>query len=343
MARDILQKECHLPVARTRFTVGRTHWPLSIVCFEDSSRWGYFDAQFYQIGLNARLAGTVSDATLRDILRHELAHYLCRIYYGDSQRTPHDEAFQETCRRFGWSADVARAGGPLPSLEKITDLRSQAVIEKVKKLLALADSANPHEAELATLKANQLILKYHIERSELATDTELCVVTLIQQAKKSSLMVAIYEILTHFLVKPMLFFGKSQVRLEAVGTRAQTELARYISDFLEAELPRLWLAKSRSQGLKGLRAKNSFFLGVAQGFSEKLSRGRDDWSPSDSRALVRVERELEVLTERFLGGLSKSYSGQVLDPRALESGKSEGRNLSIRPAVKSSSAALLLK
>lgn len=234
------------------------------------------------------------------------------------------------------------ASGDLPSLEKVGDLKADAVIEKVKKLLALASSSNTHEAELATLKANQLILRHHLDRAQLGQAQELCVVTLMSAPKKNTLMIAVYEILTHFLVKPILFYGRGEVRLEAAGTRAQVELAQYICHFLQVELEKLWREAARLQGLKGLRAKNSFFVGIARGFSEKLHGSRTDLTASDSKALIKVEAELAQNVAHFMGGLSSSHSGQVLDSNAHESGREQGHKLNIRPAVKGSSPTLYL-
>ncbi len=331
MAREILSEECGISVGRTRFTIHRTTWPLSIICFEDNSRWGYFDAKFFQIGLNARLAGQVSDAVLRDLLRHELAHYLVRVFHGEAT-SPHGAEYKTICQRYGWNEEVQAASGDLPSIQKVGDLKADAVIEKVKKLLALASSSNPHESELATLKANQLILRHHLDRSRLKDERELCVVTVMSAPKKNALMTAIYEILTHFLVKPILFYGRAEVRLEAAGTREQIELAQYVAGFLQVELERLW----KLQDLKGLRAKNSFYTGVARGYSEKLTSTRNELSPEESRALVTIEKDLATDLKFFMGGLSQSYSGQVLDSSAHERGKAQGRNLNIRPAVNSS-------
>lgn len=337
LAREILSEECGLAVGRTRFTVNRTTWPLSIICFEDNTRWGYFDAKFFQIGLNARLAGQVSDAVLRDLLRHELAHYLVRVFHGEAT-TPHGAEYKAICQRFAWNEEVQAASGDLPSIQKVGDLKADAVIEKVKKLLALASSSNPHESELATLKANQLILRHHLDRSRLKDERELCVVTVMRAPKKNALMTAIYEILTHFLVKPILFYGRQEVRLEAAGTREQIDLAQYVAGFLQTELERLW----KQQNLKGLRAKNSFYSGVARGYSEKLTSTRNDLTPEESRALVTIENDLAADLKIFLGGLSQSYSGQVLDSGAHEQGKAQGRSLSIRPAMKGNSGALSL-
>lgn len=337
MARAILRDECGLEVNRSRFKFGTLLYPLNIVCFEDNTRWGYFDSKFFQIGLNVKLIGRVSDHALRNLLRHELAHYLTHLHFPELS-SPHGLEFINLCLRYGWKEDVTRAKDDLAAIPLEGASHNQAMLAKVKKLLALASSSNQHEAELATLKANQLILRYHLEKSQLTDNAELLVHTVMTAPKKNTLMVAIYDILTHFLVRPMLYFGNKEVRLEVAGPREQLELADYIAQFLQHEFERLWQLE---ENLKGLRAKNSFYLGIARGFSEKLQTSRCDFTEPESRALVKLESDLSQKLQHFLGGLSKSSSGGRLDDRALASGVARGRSLSIHPAVKGKTTSFL--
>lgn len=340
MAKEILSDECGLEVQRTRFMVGRLSWPLHFVCFEGDSRWAYFEPNFYQIGLNKRLAGRVKDSVLRDLLRHELAHYLARVFYGE-KILPHGPEFKAICERYHWPLEVAEASGDLLEQHEAAtgDLASDALVEKVKKLMALASSDNPHEAELATLKANQLILRHHLDRAHLTheADTELCVLVVLREKRKSGRMVAIYDILTHFMVKPLLSYGKSEVRLEVIGERSQVQLADYVASYLARELEVLW----RASRLKGLRAKNSFYTGIARGYREKLDGVRRSCTLEEKSALVRVERLREELIREFMRGLGSSRSGQILDGAALAEGTRAGKSLNIHPALKKSTAQVL--
>lgn len=341
LAQGILKNECKIKFSRTRFLIQTTSWPLSIVTFEDSTRWGYFDSKFLTIGINARLAGRVDDITLKNLLRHELAHYLVYIEYR-RDLPPHGEEFKTLCQKFNWPLEVEKASGDLLSESSSGDIKADQVIEKVKKLLALASSSNPHEAELATQKANQLILRHHLSRSDLSFDETIYIKVLITSPKRTSLMMAIYEILTHFLVRPLLHMGQSIVTLEAAGLKEQVELASYICEFLELELPKLWKEESKLKNLKGLRSKNSFYLGIARGFSEKLLQSRQSFNPEDSRALIKIEKNLDHRLKEIMGGFSQSTSSQQLDSRALESGRIKGRSLSITGAVKSTNSTYLI-
>lgn len=331
MAKEILETEGKIKTNRTRFLIGNTTWPLNFVCFEGDSRWAYFDPSFYQIGLNKKMAGRIKDSVLRDLLRHELAHYLTRIFHGDGV-SPHGKEYHALCASYGWPTEVADAQGDLFQEHENTvgDLPSDALVEKVKKLLALSTSNNPHEAELATLKANQLILKHHLSKAGLSeSEEELCVMTVMRSNRKSTLMVAIYDILTHFMVKPLLNYGKSEVRLDVIGDRSQVQLADYIGNFLQRELEHLW----KDSGLKGLRAKNSFFTGIARGYRIKLEEARRSYTPIEKQALVKVEKIREESIQKFFGGLGSSRSAQVMDGSALERGTKAGMGLNIHAAV----------
>ncbi len=338
MAGEILERECGLPFKRTRFTVGTYNWPLLLVCFEGDSRWGWFDPAYYQIGLNAKLAGRVKDAVLKDLLRHELAHYLTLIHHGEG-KLPHGPEYKAVCATYGWPEEVSSASGDLLAAhETLTgDLPADAVVEKVKKLLALASSTNAHEAELATLKANQLMLKHHLGRAQLEDSTPLCVEAVMRAPRRNAKMSAVYDVLTHFLVRPLMRHGRGDVRLEVIGDRGQVELAAYVAGFLERELETMW----KASGLKGQRAKNSFFLGIARGYRKKLEGVIKELSSEDSHALVRVEATRDQRIHKLLGSFSGATSGRLTDPAAMAAGDRAGRGLSIHPGVKAEEGRVL--
>jgi predicted SprT family Zn-dependent metalloprotease len=159
--KEILQ-ETGITVNKSRFLYKGYFYPLHVVVFE-GSEWGHFNAPYLQIALNRKLIYLAKDSVVRDILKHELAHYFTYIIYKDVK--PHGAEFREVCRQFGFPEEVAEATMNLEvsNLSKVGDLESERVIEKVKKLFMLAQSSNAHEAELATLKANELLLRHNID------------------------------------------------------------------------------------------------------------------------------------------------------------------------------------
>ena len=148
LAKQILRDEMHISVKRERFTLNGYSYPIDIAVFEGEAWFGYFDPNFCEIGLNKLFIYQKEE--LVDTLRHELAHYICWIRHRD---ITHSATFRDLCKACGWGKDVfASRKAPAEPL-------SDAVSSKIEKLLALANSSNPHEAEAALLKANQLLFK----------------------------------------------------------------------------------------------------------------------------------------------------------------------------------------
>lgn len=340
--RDIIRDEVKLPVHRSRFEFNKYLYPIHVVVFE-GNEIGHFNASYMQIGLHKKLIYLAKDSVLKDILRHELAHYLTLLYFGEVQS--HGPEFKEICRRFGFPQEVAAATMNLEesNLAKVGDLESEKVLEKIKKLLKLAESSNAHEAELATLKANQLLLRHHLDHHLAKSyDEGLYMDRILVQARKDAKMVAIYEILKHFIVRPVLSFGKGVCALEVTGSQTNVKLAHYIAHFLDHELDYLWKKAQKETNLSGLRAKNSFFVGVARGFDEKMKSQKENLAAADQKALVVIEKDLEVKMSAIYRRLSSSASSQTLDSAASDYGVQKGRELTVRGAVESKASGLKL-
>lgn len=329
MLREIL-KDAGLTVRRSRFLWKNYLYPIHVVVFE-GKEWGHFNAPYFQIGLNRRLIWSAKDSVVRDILRHELAHYLTLLEFGETQ--PHGKEFHAICERFGFPESVSAATMNLEveNLAKEGDLHSEKVLEKVKKLLSLAQSANAHEAEIATLKANALLLRHNLDYVE--KEETLYLDRLLVRKRKDDKLTSIYEILRHFIVRPVISMGKGTVCLEVTGTKTNVTLARYVAEFLDRELDHQWELARKEHDLSGLRAKNSFYLGMARGFDEKMKGVKKEFSPDDQKALVKVEENLEAQIRVIYRRLGSVSSGRQTDGFASEVGKEKGRNLSIRHGV----------
>jgi hypothetical protein len=339
MLRQILQ-EVGINVRRSRFEIGKYLFPIQVVVFE-GPELGHFNSPYLQVGLNRKLIASAKDSVLRDILRHELAHYLTFIHHGEVQA--HGPEFRGTCARFGFPEEIATAtmNVNLENEKKEGDLNSERVLEKVKKLFQLAESSNSHEAELATIKANELLLRHNLNFSK-SNDEPLYLERVLMQKRKDQKLVAIYDILRHFIVRPVISMGRNACCLEVTGTLTNVKLAAYVANFLDKEMDRMWEETKKEHGLSGLRAKNSFFTGVAQGFDEKMKGVKQSFSPEDQKALLVVEQELNININKIYRRLSTSSSGAQTDQAASGLGKEKGRRLNIRQGVESKSTSLSL-
>lgn len=324
-----------ITVRRSRFLWKKYLFPIHVVVFE-GSELGHFNAPYLQIGLNRKLIYEAKDSVLRDIIKHELAHYLTYLEYG--QVSHHGAEFKSTCERFGFPFEISRATMNLSHANeaKVGDLDSERVLEKVKKLLQLAQSSNVHEAELATVKANELLLRHNLERVK-KEDEPIYLDRILMRPRKDAKLSAIYDILRHFVVKPVISMGKHTCCLEVSGSKTNVELARYVGEFLERELDHLWEEARKEFGLTGLRAKNSFFVGVAKGFDQKMTRAKCNFSEADQKALVVVEQKLAHDTSVIYRRLTHASSGARVDGAARDIGVLKGKDLTIRKGVESSS------
>lgn len=340
LLKGIIKSETKLNLRKSRFEFNKYSYPIHIVIFTNSQNLGYFDSATFQIGLNIDLMYKAKEHVLKNILRHELAHYICFIREPESVQTAHGELFKAVCLEHDWSEAISKASMDIiVSNQYDGDLKSEKIFTKIKALLKLAESDNEHESQLATLKANQLLLKHNI--SCLSTDTSftLYVQTVYTAKRRNAKMAAIYEILKHFLVKPVFIYGNKQISLEVSGNKENIELAEYITHFLDRELERLWLDADH---LKGQRAKNSFFHGIARGYDDKISELSTSFSKDEQNSLITITQNLDEQVSKIYRRLSSTNSGASTDKNAYSNGKEKGKNLTINTAIKNKSKTFLL-
>lgn len=325
-------KSLHIEVFQSKFLMNHYKYPIKIVVFE-GRELGLFDSSYYHIGLNRKLIYQVKDSVLRDILKHEVAHYLTFIHYGQVEK-PHGPEFKEICHRYGLNSEVAKSSIDLhiANALKEGDLKSDAVLEKVKKLLALAQSSNSHEAELATLKANQILLKHNLEYLE-HDDEPIFMTRLLRSKKSSQKMNAICSILKYFMVFPVMSRGEKTACIEVSGTQTNVKLAEYIANFLNVEFEHLWRHAQKEYQFRGLRAKNSFFRGVAQGFIKKIKEQEVDYNQSQKNSLTIIKNQMTKKCEQIYGRLSSIHSYHKVDQNAHHIGHLKGKDLTIKKAV----------
>ncbi|RLA64830.1 MAG: hypothetical protein DRQ88_10330 [Epsilonproteobacteria bacterium] len=332
--REILRDEVGVKVFKNRFQYKGFLYPFHIVVFEKRNTLGTFDHHTYQIGINKNLMYSAKTEVIKNILRHELAHYFAYLETGEGIY-PHGKEFRSICKKFGWDEEVYSAVGNLDHMnDKVEgDFPSENVIAKVKKLLSLAKSSNIHEAELATLKANQLILQHNLKR--LGEDDDTTYLKRVLSGKRNNGKYrAIYEILRSFMVQPVFNYGKGIFYLEVIGERDNVEMAEYVAHFLDFELELLW--QKYRENHRGINAKNSFMKGVCESFVEKIAEEkREHYSKA---ALVKMDKSLKNRVKMAYPRLSGVSSTRVdVSQEAKTLGKKAGADLSIRKGLKNRS------
>ena len=352
----ILVQECQIAVRRTRFERGDHLWPLKVVVFDRTRFLGYFDADDLCIGLHHSLMTEAKWPVVKNILRHELAHYL-RWIDNDQQpdATPHSTAYRALCASFGWGEAVFRASANLEAENNAVegDSITDAFMTKVKKLFALAESANTHEAEMATRKANELIVKYNLSflnndldiaaRHPFPLLVDLEVLNFKRRSQKQATIASILKTFGVFTV-----FSKNSIR--AIGPEASVTVAEYVAQFLDRKLEALYRsAKQRNPSMSGTTIKNSFFRGIGQGYLEKIKQDQAHSTPLHPSAghgatALSVGEQLQHYQETLAAyvrlwvypNLQKSRSTARVHTASLSLGHEVGKNLQIAQPITSS-------
>jgi hypothetical protein len=340
LIKEIMITELKIDFKRSRFVIAYHTYPINLVVFEKKKILGYFEWQSLTIGINKHLMFQQDTERLKNIIRHELAHYLTYIFHGP-QTAAHGQEFHQVCQQYNWGSEVSKATED-PSLtlndSQFNELdETSKLFEKIKKLLKLASSDNPHESALATAKANSLLLKYNLQHSHsLEPEEDIYMMRVLEKKRISGKISAIMQILQKFFVAPVLNYGHKIVYLEVVGTKFNVELANYVAKFLDYELDSLWKAERlKHPYLKGATAKKSFMLGVAKGHISKIDKTQE--TQSSSRDLVVLDHQLKVMQSIVYPKLRYSFSKQSKEcASSMQAGFKSGQNLSINPGLTNS-------
>lgn len=334
MTRSILSDEMGFEVRGHRFFSKdrRFSYPIAIVIYNGGNRLGYFDPDFYELGFHEILMRLPFGEQM-NIIRHELAHYLLYLTHGPGTIAAHGPEFREFCRSYGWSEEVGRASMEIPPSDR-TSVEESAPLRKIRKLMALGTGSNVFEAESAMLKARELLVKYGAEKSTLEPEEEVAFVkTVFQKKKIDAKLQAIARILQTFFVYPVFRKGTGICRLDILGSELHIKIADHVAIVLDRTFEELWLETKKDKGLQGITAKNSFFLGIAKGYCNKIAFLQRS-ETEDRNTLIVLEGQLEkakqLVYPRKLGSL-KTRRGFC--PESARLGELAGQDLQINPGL----------
>lgn len=342
LAGEILRKEMTLFSKGHRFIYKKTSYPLTFIVFEHHKRMGFFNPDTYEIGINKKAMLFFDQNELKNLIRHELGHYISFIQYG-SYTSAHGKEYHKICQSYGWGKEVFSATMPFSShkTEQFNCRKLEKILEKIKKLFALGESKNSYESEQATIKANTLLLKHNLnEIHSIGTlkNQDLCeemaLKRILTQRRNSVKLKAICSILKTFFTYPVISHSKKGVYLEIFGKKINIAVAEHVGLYLNEELERIWLKNKKTHPqLKGISQKNSFLQGLAQGYCEKIDLIQTHYPSHEKKAIVSFKKELSSSVSMAYPRLSSHTSSYQRCEKALQLGCKEGKNLYICPSI----------
>lgn len=265
-----------------------------------------------------------------DTLKHEMAHqYVDEVLGGDER--PHGPRFAGACVLLEIRADAS--GTPSAG-----DDPAAKILRRVQKLLALATSANRHEAEAAMAAANTLLLRYNLELPQDAPRPGYEARRLGDSAAAIPLdWKLVSAILGEFFFVESIWvttynapLDRHERRLEIMGSPENLEMAAFVHDFLHAAARRLW-DEARAGLSLAPGKRREFIAGVLMGFRDKLRSERDR---NEAEGLVWLgDVDLDRYVPRRHPSVRSMGGGAVRHGRAHAAGRAAGEGLTLHRPV----------
>ena len=264
---------------------------------DDQSKLGSWNTSYRLLSLQREFVYQSGWLEVLEILRHEMAHqYVNEVLH--VTESPHGKVFKTVCLERG--IDARAQGAPQLSTE------SQRILNRVKKLLALAESQETNEAELAARQAQSLIVKHHLNEHLNPIDenslNQICAKQITEPTSRvPRYSYQIISLLSEFFFVEAIWVSAINIRTGKTGRVAEisgkiedVEIADYVYQFLLRNMDRTWKNHRLSSGAKGLKSKNSFLLGLIAGFRAQLHAQKIE---NEERGLIYIGSSL--VTEYF--------------------------------------------
>lgn len=321
-------------------------------------RLGQWNGELRSLEISRSLVLERAWVEVLEVLKHEVAHQFVDECLSVDE-TAHGPTFRRVCERLGIDARASgRADAPLAD-----DDPASRTIDRIRKLLALAQSPNQHEAEAAATAARRLMLKLNMEVEAahavgpasadhrrygfrhlgrpsgriLEHDRRLASI-LTQYFFVQCLWIPVYRPLD----------GKRGTVLEICGLEVNLVMAEHVHAFLSATAARLWAEYARSSGRSSNHDRQAFLAGVMRGFDAKLAEQSQQlqeqglvWVPTAELRGYFRRRHPRIETVRRGGArrndaFSEGHRAgrEIVLSKPVESGPSGGPPKALRGAVK---------
>jgi len=302
--------------------------------------------------LSRHLISNYSWSTTLQVLKHEMAHQLCSELLCDEEK-PHGDAFHKACGILGvipafrYSVNVSSETVEEATSGASSTIAGRRFVDKVEKLLALAQSANEHEATLAMQKANELIERHNIVSLEQGWEQNYVSVSIDKKRKR----IERYQrhicliLRDFFFVRTVLAKLYDPLRnetykvIEIFGTVENVAIAEYCYYFLENRLAFLWFGCKHQFNGSTRTEKNSYYLGLLKGFYEKMDSHRkniekDTRQQENNKLILQEDQKLTEFVGLMFPRLKKVRSkGAKVYSNTFLKGVKAGKSITLTKGV----------
>ncbi|BCS55168.1 DUF2786 domain-containing protein [Geobacter sp. SVR] len=211
----------------------------------------------------------------------------------------------------------------------------EAIIDKIRKLLRLANSSNEHEAALAAARAQELLAKHNLDEAELTEreiPKEAGVASVDNVVKKPASWVYLLASAVAGAFDCKYFHSPYHGRVSFVGVDLDHEVASFTFGYLYRTINRLaaeFMGKSQQRRLTAKGKKKvrlSYCLGCTHIVSQKL-REQHERTPITTTALVPIKEALIKQRMADFGIVETDLDEDNLSDRAYWAGRRDGAGI----------------
>ena len=221
-------------------------------------------------------------------------------------------------------------------------MNKDQVLDKIKKLLALANSSNEYEAKAASAMANKLLTKYNLTMQDCNDVDHKYGEKMFATGKQRQPMEwkFVQSLLREFFFieiihtrKPMptnsLFNRKYEFCYVMFGQPHNIEIALYIGDFLQRAFKDSFKEYRKQTGAKS-SAKQSYYHGLFQGLREQLLESRKSAEQETGLVVVPDADLNDFVKDAMNGALTTAKNNvRINNKEAAMAGYDKGKDLQI--------------
>lgn len=227
----------------------------------------------------------------------------------------------------------------------IDDPVDEAILDKIRKLFALSSSPNQHESESALAKAYEIMEKYNVDMSHLATRDD----QYVRESYSKRGRAPVEDLFIRWIVEE--FFSVKTVHIRGhrgmytyciVGKKHNIIIVEYVFGFLRRTFNALWkiasktLTRKRMSRSRKLKLRNTFYRGIYVGLHSKLKDTKEHFQQQTGIMLVKDANLDDAYAAFFPTATSKKIqlrSPSNRDTGAFLDGFDRGKQIEINKPI----------
>lgn len=215
------------------------------------------------------------------------------------------------------------------------------IIEKIRKLLALSNSSNEHEAALAAAHAQRLLAEHNLAMADIETTRKPDKADTIETAAPKTMP----KWVRHLTAGVSSAFDCRAIhhpangKLTFIGVGADVQIAVYTFSYLDRSLRMLCSSYMKQHAVGTVTNRHrelmrqSYYLGAVSTINRMLAAQKKE-TPVTAGALVPIKEGLIKQAMGEIGNIRTMHSRRsYINSGAYEQGQADGTRLSVRPGI----------